>query len=949
MRFLIFICLLHVSFLSRATDITPVNLRAEYKRNPFLDDRSPRLSWELVSKKHNQYQSAYQLIVASSAEKLRKGEGDIWDTGKVSSSQTNQIEYQGNDLRSRQQVWWKVRVWDADDEESPWSEVNFWEMGLLDDGDWEAKWIGYDLNDRAKPGKYHLPPSPYLRKETAITKKIQSARLYISSLGLHEFYVNGNIIGEDYFASGWTDYNKRVYYNVYDVTEHIKEGTNVFGAVLSDGWYAGYLGYAVLVGTKQVRGYYGDVPLLKAQVELTYDNGSRQVISTDADWKASTGAILESDFLQGETYDATQEKQGWNKTGFDDAGWDRVQVVSEKAGRAIQLYPGNPVQVINELPIKSIHRLKKGKYVVDFGQNFAGIIRLKIKGKPNDTLVFKYGEMLHPDGTLVTENLRSARATDMYVIRGDQEEEWSPRFTFHGFQFVEVSGLTDEPDDDFLVGLALSSNLETTGHLETDNSLLNQIYSNIVWTQRANYLDVPTDCPQRDERLGWTADAQVYIRSATYNNNIAVFHKKWIQDLNDAQWPNGAFPVYAPIPVNPSTGKAAIRASDTFSPGWSEAGIICTYEIFNTYNDTRIVRASLPYMVKFMNFLRTRADDDGLLREGSFDDISPKGGFGDWLSVGKKTSPDLLAAMYYFHCARLMEEMCTAIHETDLASTYRKLASSIKDAIMSHYMDNGGRFKVDAAYYGDGKGYVEGQNGFAGHTQTAYANAIYMRLLDEQDLRNAGGFLRELVEQNNDQLTTGFLGFKPLLPALSMTGSSDKAYKLLTSTEYPSLGYEVVNGATSIWERWDSYIKDKGFIHNAEMNSFSHYAFGAVNEWMFENMVGIKPIESGFRTFQIKPEIPTSDIELKKVNGTYHSIAGLIKSAWDYSGTEKRHSLEIPVNTTAYFYLESPSLDRVYLNGKSITKSELAQNIKQTDAGFNIKLGSGKYEITIKE
>lgn len=945
-RYLISSCLLHVSLFTLAVDITPVNLRAEYKSNPFLDEKSPRLSWELVSKKYNQYQSAYQVIVASSLEELNKNEGDIWDTGKVISSQTNQIAYAGKGLKSRQQVWWKVRVWDADDKTGKWSEVNFWEMGLLADADWKANWIGYDLNDQAELGKYHLPPSPYLRNEAEVTKKVRSARLYIGSLGLHEFYINGNKIGQDYFASGWTDYNKRVYYNAYDVTSYVQNGTNVFGAILSDGWYSGYLGYALLVGTEKVRGYYGDIPLLKAQVELTFEDGSRQVISTSADWKASTGAITESDLLQGERHDATKEKLGWNNVNFNDDGWLPVQVVGEKEGRKLQLYPSQPVRVVKELPIKTIKRLDNGKYIVDFGQNFAGIIRLKIKGKPNDSLVFRYGEMLHPNGTLVTENLRTARATDTYVLKGNPHgEEWSPSFTFHGFQFVEVSGLTEMPKADFLVGLAMSSDLETVGHLETDNSVLNQIYSNIVWTQRANYLDVPTDCPQRDERLGWTADAQVYIRSATYNNDIAAFHTKWIQDLNDSQWPNGAFPVYAPMPVD-GNGKAAIRASDTYSPGWSEAGIICTYEIFRAYNDTRIVAKSLPYMVKFMDFLKSKADSDGVIREGSFEEISPKGGFGDWLSVGKKTSPDLLAAMYYFHCARLMEEMCAAVGEADLALSYSELTSSIKDAIMNHYMHDGA-FKIDAASYGNGEGYVEGQNGFAGHTQTSYANAIYMHLLDEPDFQRAGRFLRELVEQHDDKLTTGFLGFKPLLPALSLTGSTDKAYKLLLSTEYPSLGYEVVNGATSIWERWDSYIKGEGFVHNASMNSFSHYAFGAVNEWMFENMVGIKPIESGFRTFFIKPEIPSSDIQLKKASGAYHSIAGMIKSAWDYSGARKTHSLGIPVNTTAYFYLESPSLDRVYLNGKAITESKLVLHIEQEQRGFTIKLGSGDYEIVI--
>lgn len=946
-RYVFSVCLLHIGLSTLAFDITPVNLRAEYKHNPFLDEPVPRLSWELTSDKHNQYQSAYQLIVASSEDKLNKDQGDIWDSGKVSSNRTNQIEYQGTPLQSRQQVWWKVRVWNAENQQGKWSDPAYWEMGLLQNTDWSARWIGYDLNDLAKPGKYHLPPSPYLRKEVTLSKKVKSARLYLSSLGLNEFYINGAKIGRDYFASGWTDYNKRIYYNVYDVTSHMQKGTNALGAILSNGWYAGYIGYALLVGAEKVNQYYGDSPLLKAQLELVFEDGSKQVISTDSDWKASTGAVMESDLLQGETYDATKEKDGWNQSAFNDSEWSPVQVAADHPKSILQLYPGNPVRVIKELPIKTIQKLANGKYLVDFGQNFAGNIRLKIKGKAHDSLIFRYGEMLHPDGTLVTENLRTARATDTYILKGAAREEvWSPSFTYHGFQYVEVSGLRKMPANDFLTGLVLTSDLENVGHFETDNSLLNQIYRNIVWTQWANYVDIPTDCPQRDERLGWTGDAQIYIRSAAYNSDIAVFHKKWIRDLNDAQWPNGAFPIYAPIPLD-KNGLAAVRATDTYSPGWSEAGIICTYEIFRAYNDTRIVEESLPYMVKFMDFLKSKADKDGVVREGAYDDIGPKGGFGDWLSVGKKTSPDLLAAMYYYYCTRLMAEMCAAANQADLATAYSEKASAIKRAFKDYYLKNG-KFSIDERVYGNGEGYVEGQNGFSGHTQTAYANAIYMSLLDEPDLTRIGDHLRSLLEANGDKLTTGFLGFKPLLPALSMTGSSDKAYGLLLSTEYPSLGYEVANGATSIWERWDSYTKDKGFIHNAAMNSFSHYAFGAVNEWIFGNILGIQPIDRGYQTFHIKPEIPGPGVELKKATGSYHSIAGRIASAWDYSGAIKKHQLEIPVNTTAYFHLASPSQAQVDINGESITKSKLVQEITVSETGFILKLGSGDYDITIR-
>ncbi|MCC2599919.1 alpha-L-rhamnosidase [Sphingobacterium sp. FBM7-1] len=939
-------CLLHVAFMGLGIDLKPVNLRAEYKNNPFLDERMPRLSWELSSEKYNQYQSAFQILVASSPDKLDNNEGDLWDTGKQTSGETNQIAYGAQPLTSGQKVWWKVKVWDTDNQESKWSEPGYWEITLLNKSDWQAKWIGYDLNHLAKGGKYHLPPSPYLRREVLVNKKVQAARLYISSLGLHEFYINGERVGRDYFVPGWTDYNMRVYYQAYDVTDHLRQGANAFGAVLSDGWYSGYLGYALLVGSQQVRGFYGDFPLLKVQVEIQYSDGSREVISTDNRWKASTGALMESDFLQGETYNATEEKSGWDYPGFDDRDWKAVQVVEDREGRELQLYPGEPVRVVEELPIKSIKRLDNGKYIVDFGQNFAGIIRVNTRGRTNDSLVFRYGEMLHPDGTLVTENLRSARATDTYVLKGNPEgETWSPRFTYHGFQYVEVTGLKEEPTKDFLVGLALSSDLEIAGYFESDNDLLNKLYSNIVWTQRANYLDIPTDCPQRDERLGWTGDAQVYIRSAVYNNNIAAFHTKWIQDLNDAQWDNGAYPIYAPMPLN-AGGVSAIRAFDTYSPGWSEAGVICTYEIFRTYNDIRIVERSLPYMVKFMDFLESKADSRGVLTEGSFEEVEPKGGFGDWLSVGKKTSPDLLATLYYFYCAKLMEEMCGAIGDMELAARYRKTAERIRQGFRDHYTASG-KFKTDIFRYGDGAGYVEGRNGFSGHTQTAYANAIYMDILEGEDRENAGRLLRQLMEENDNKLTTGFLGFKPLLPALSNTGSSDKAYRLLLSTEYPSLGYEVVNGATSIWERWDSYTKDKGFVHNAAMNSFSHYAFGAVNEWMFEYMIGIKPIDRGYRSFIIRPELPPGDTALKHVKGSYRSVAGLIRSEWRYEGQTLVYVLEIPVNTTAYFYTEAPSLECIYINGKVIGQSEWATSVEEEGKQYKVKLGSGKYTVKI--
>lgn len=925
--------------------IIPSYLRVEYKVNPYVDERAPRLSWELKGQGFNHSQSAYQILVASTREQLAKDHGDLWNSGKISSNQTNQVSYQGKKLASGQRVYWKVRSWDEADVAGDWSEVNYWERGKPAETNWDARWIGIDLNNLAKPGEYHLPPSPYLRKQTSLTRTVKSARLYISSLGLHNFYINGKKVGEDYFASGWTDYNKRVYYNVYDVSSLVREGDNTFGAILSGGWYAGYLGYALLVGSPQVKQFYGEFPLLKAQVDIEYTDGTKKTVATDRTWKVGTGAVQESDILQGETYDSRLEPEGWKIAGFDDSRWQDVQEIADMPGQTLEIYPGNPVRVVKELAVKSITKTEDGKYIIDFGQNFAGNIRLQLKGEKGDSLVFRYGEMLFPDGRLMTENLRKARARDTYVFKGTGKQEiWSPSFTFHGFQFVEVSGLQKEPTKDFLKGLVLSSPVQQTGSFSSDNAMLNQLYKNIVWTQRANYIDIPTDCPQRDERLGWTGDAQIYMRSAIFNADVAAFHTKWIQDLNDAQWGNGAFPIYAPMPVN-SEGVAAIRKDDAFSPGWSEAGIICTYEIFKAYNDVRIVEKSMPYMLKFMDFLKKRTQE-GVLKEGSFEDVTPKGGFGDWLSVGEKTSPDLLATTYYYYCSRLMREMSHAVGRADQVEFFQKEMETVKQGFKNHYMGTDGKLKTNGAVYGDGAGYVEGENGFAGHTQTAYANALYSGILDQKDVKLAGKYLRELVKANDNKLSTGFLGFKPLLPALSASGSIDKAYLLLQSEEYPSLGYEVINGATSIWERWDSYTKDKGFVHNAAMNSFSHYAFGSVNEWIFEHMLGIRAKENGYQEVIIKPEIGPYGIN--EASGSYRSIAGEIKSSWQQRPGELLQEVSIPVNVKAYCYLKAPSIDAVTVNGEPLEKNKYDVIVTYEDGFIVVLLGSGDYAFKVK-
>ncbi|WP_211316518.1 family 78 glycoside hydrolase catalytic domain [Niabella yanshanensis] len=925
------------------SDIKPVYLRCNYKVNPFIDTKIPMLSWELVSNQNNQVQTAYQVMVASSLALLNNETPDIWNSGKTEGNQTNQVAYNGKPLFSAGIYYWKVRSWDKDRNAGPWSIVASWETGLFNKLEWKADWIGFELDSLNTNKDYHLPPAPYLRREVRLKTGIKRARLYVTSLGLNEFYVNGTRIGSDYFLPGWTDYNKRLYYQVYDVSKNIKAGDNVLGAVLSPGWYAGYVGYALLVGSPQVRGFYGNTPLLRASVWVEYHNGEREIIATDGSWKASDGALRETDILNGETYDARREVKGWSQTGFNMLDWKPVTIYADKADRELQVYPGNPVAIFDTLTAKKITKARNGRYIVDFGQNFSGIIRLNVKGKTGDSIIIRYGEMLHPDGRLMTENLRRARAIDTYIIKGDENmETWSPQFTYHGFQFVEIAGLKYQPTIETIKGLVLTSSTPGAGTMETDNAMINQLYKNIVWTQRSNYFDIPTDCPQRDERLGWTGDAQVYTRSAIYNNDISAFFLKWLQDLNDAQFPNGAYPIYAPMPLTVN-GLSAIRSTDSYSPGWMEAGIICAYEMYQAYGDTGIIKKYWPGMKRFMSFLDQKAGGDHLFKERAFEEISPKGGFGDWLSVGKKTSPDLLASIYYFYCSKLMEEMAAAIGADKDKQQLQQNAQRIRAAFVKHYTDGAGNFKVNPEIYGDVTGYVEysKEKGFHGHTQTAYANAIYMGLLPADFIKIAGNSLAGLLNENDWKLATGFLGVKPLLPALSLTGHTGLAYHLLLSKEYPSWGFEVINGATTIWERWNSYIKEKGFENNAGMNSFNHYSFGSVNEWMFEYMAGIKPAAAGFKKIIIRPEIADSSINY--VKASYHSINGKIESSWKKVNGKLIMDIIIPVNTKAKVLIPASSVGSVRVKGKNdiMLKSSDVSNRVEAD------LGSGKYQFEV--
>jgi alpha-L-rhamnosidase len=905
--------IMYKSSKSQNKGTTVLDLRCEYLVNPMgIDVTTPRLSWILKSGRRACVQNAYQVLVASNAETLQHNKGDLWNSGKVKSDQSNQIVYKGKALKSRMRCYWKVRVWDNSGHVSDFSEPAAWTMGLLESADWQAKWIGYDapppvIYNEAKPPKEDLvlPPPPYLRKSFLVNKPVKRAVVYASALGLYELHINGKRVGKDYFTPGWTDYNKRVYYQTYDVTDMLTPSGNAIGAILADGWYAGYIGF----GKK--REHYGSEPRLLVQLEIEYTDGTRQVIATDESWKAAYGPIFEADFLMGETYDGRKEMTDWCTYWFNDAAWDNV-AVTDQINAIIQAYPGVPVQKVLQINAKKIDEPSKGSYVFDMGQNFAGWVRLKASGQAGTKIVLRFAEILNPDGTIYTKNLRAARCTDTYILKGSSEETWEPQFTYHGFRYVEVTGYPGEPALDAITGVVVQSNTPRVGFFECSNPMVNQLYSNIVWGQRSNFIEVPTDCPQRDERLGWTGDAEIFIRTATYNMDVSAFFTKWLVDLEDAQSPQGAFPDVAPRKVAMGDGTAA----------WGDAGVICPWTIYKVYDDKRVIDKHFESMKKWIAYLRANSKD--LLR--------PDKGYGDWVSIGSNTPKDVIATAYFAYSTRLLAKMAAAIGRGNEAKEYEQLFGQIRDAFNKAYVSEDGRIKGD--------------------TQTCYLLGLYFDLLPTDKRRLAADHLVERIKAKDWHLSTGFVGLSYLLPTLTETGHLDVAYRLLENDTFPSWGYSIKNGATTIWERWDGWTEEKGF-QDPGMNSFNHYSFGSVGRWLFNTVAGIDTDGPGYKTIIIHPQPCTRAVQgqpgnMTSAKASYDSINGNIISDWQLNDGTFTLNVTIPANTTATVYIPADSAKNITESGKQAVKAEGVrfQQIKQGTAVFII--GSGQYQFVSK-
>ncbi len=932
--------------LPQQMELSIRSLHCEYLLNPLgIDQRAPRLSWRVESPHRGQKQTAYRVLVASSREALEADRADLWDSGKVESSKTVQVVYRGKPLASRQACYWKVRVWDKDGKPSSWSEPGRWSMGLQAPSDWQAEWISHRDETPLHTSReaLYLPAARYYRKPLQVGKAVRRASVYATALGIYELHVNGKRVGDTMFTPGWSDYRQRVYYNTYDVTALLRGGENVIGAIVAEGWYSGYVGYGLLVGygpNKAGRYFYGKTPALRVQMEIEYADGSRQVLASDPSWKVATGPIVEADIIMGETYDARREQDGWDRPGFDDSAWqpaiparDNPSVKApffDKAGERevelgfveparLQSYPSVPIRAIEEIKPVRMSEPESGVYIFDMGQNFSGVVRLRVRGPEGVRVQLRFAEMLHSDGRLMTENLRRARATDAYILRGDPNgETWMPRFTYHGFQYVELTGYPGKPDLDAVTGIVVHSDTPLTSSFTCSDPMINQLHRNIVWTQRSNFFEVPTDCPQRDERLGWTGDAQAYIRAASYNADVGAFFTKWLDDLVESQRPSGAYPDYAPYPMQHGD------SGQPFATAWTDAGVICPYTMYKVYDDRRVIERHYESMNRFMDFRRRNSPD--------FRGVAIGNGWGDWLAMGEQTPVAYIDAVYFAFTARLMSEMAAAIGKPQDAAEYQRLFEKIQAAFVEDYLEAGGRIKVD--------------------TQTAYSLALFVGLLPEDVRQQAADRLAQKIRENDGRMATGFLGTRPLLPVLSANGHHDLAAELLQSRKFPSWGYEVENGATTIWERWNSYTKDEGF-HNPSMNSFSHYAFGAVSEWMFQTLAGIDTEGTGFEKILIRPRPPAPGSNPDReaihwVNASYDSVHGKIVSHWKRE--PERFSLEvtIPANTSATVEIPAGGAEGVSEGGRSLDAAEGVRFLRMEGDRAVVAVESGSYRFESK-
>ncbi|GHO99738.1 alpha-L-rhamnosidase [Reticulibacter mediterranei] len=815
----------------------------------------PRVSWIVEAASANWYQTAYEMELYDAAGVV------CGRTGRVSSEQSVFVEWPFEPLHARERVSIRVRVWGTDEQPSQWSNMAAVEVGLLHPDDWIAQFV-------TPAWEADVKPSPLLRREFEVSEGVSRARLYITSLGVYEAQINGQVVGDHVLAPGWTVYPSRLLYQTFDVTDLLQPGRNAIGALLADGWYRGRLGF----GDGQ-RNIYGDRLALLAQLEITYEDGRSERIVTDQHWRAATGPILDSSLYDGETYDARLERSGWSAPGYDDCEWAAVQSIEQDL-TTLAAPIGPPVRHTGELSPVAIITSPSGRTILDFGQNLVGRLRLIVRGEAGQKITLRHAEVLE-NGELGTRPLRTAKATDQYVLRGEGEETWEPRFTFHGFRYAEVEGWPGELNCADIVAVVCHSDMERTGWFECSDPLLSHLHENVVWSMRGNFFSIPTDCPQRDERLGWTGDIQVFAPAASFLYDTAGFLASWLRDLEAEQKASGMVPYVVPN-ILPHDLPDDIGGKTVPTAAWGDAAVLVPWTLYQRYGNMSVLETQFESMRAWVDLLTTLTGER-LLWDSGFQ-------FGDWLDPSAptdnpsvtRTDPAIVATAYFARSAEILGRAAEVLGRDEDAVRYLALAARIRDAFDAEYVTDAGRVLSDS--------------------ETAYALMLQFDLLKrEEQRRHAGQQLAQLVRQSGYHINTGFVGTPLICDALCAVGEYEVAYRLLMQRECPSWLYAVTMGATTIWERWDSMLPD-GSINPGDMTSFNHYAFGAVADWLHRVVAGLAPAEPGYRRLTIAPH-PGGN--LTHARASLRTLYGLAESAWVIENGEITLKVTVPPNTTA--------------------------------------------------
>ena len=885
------------------------NLRAELLHNPVgIDVTTPRLSWEIPVSAHGTEQTAYQILVASSQEKLNANEGDLWNSGRVNSNESVHVRYAGKPLKSRDKAFWKVKVW-TNNGFSDWSAPAFWSMGLKQYKDWEGRWIGFD---RYFP--WDNPDLPklsarYFRKEFSTTKQVKSATASIIGLGLYELYIDGKKIGDQVLAPAPTDYTQNVKYNTFDVTDHLKAGKHAIGVILGNGRFF------EMRQTKAYKQKTFGFPKLLMQVNIVYADGTKETIKTDESWKGTAdGPILANNEYDGEEYDARKEMSGWNQPGFNEQNWLKSEYVQEPGG-VYEAQMNQFMKVMQDIKPVSITKRSNGNYIIDFGQNMAGWVKLRVKGEKGRKLTLKFAESLQANGDLFIANLRDAKTTDTYILKGEGIEEWEPRFVYHGFRYVEVSGYPGTPTKNDFTARLVYDDMQTVGSFETSNALLNQIHRNSWWGIASNYKGMPVDCPQRNERQPWLGDRSTGAYGESFLFDNTALYNKWLEDIRYSQKPDGAIPDVAP----------AFWRYYSDNMTWPGTLLLVSDMLYRQTGDVTVLKTNYPAMKKWLLYMQSRyKNDEGIITKDSYGDwcappATAEAGRG--VNADQKHPSALIASAYYYHYLNMMSRFAKLTGNDADISAFSELATSAKIAFNKKFYN---------------------QNGFYGeNTLTDNLLAVHFKLVEPENVNKVHRRIVNIIEvENKGHLSTGLIGTQWLMRTLSDIGRSDLAYKIASKKTYPSWGYMFENGATAIWELWNGNTADP------KMNSQNHVMMlGDLMIWYYENLLGIQSDyeNPGFKRIIMKPELIDG---LNYAKGTYKSPYGVIGSDWKRDGKSFNWNITIPANTKAMVYVPANSADKVKEGNTKTSSLRGVKFIKMEGNRALFEVGSGTYTFS---